>query len=48
MIWVVDSSDRERMGDCKRELEGLLQEEVSAQKPRVTTCGGSQVWDGRC
>ena len=27
VVWVVDSSDRERMGDCRRELEGLLQEE---------------------
>jgi len=27
VIWVVDSSDRERMADCRRELEGLLQEE---------------------
>ncbi|KWU47289.1 GTP-binding protein [Rhodotorula sp. JG-1b] len=27
VIWVVDSSDRARMADCKRELHGLLQEE---------------------
>ncbi|KAK4699631.1 ADP-ribosylation factor-like protein 2, partial [Phenoliferia sp. Uapishka_3] len=27
VIWVVDSSDRERMEDCRRELAGLLQEE---------------------
>jgi ADP-ribosylation factor-like protein 2 len=29
VIWVVDSSDRARMEDCRRELAGLLQEEVS-------------------
>lgn len=28
VIWVVDSSDRARMEDCRRELHGLLQEEV--------------------
>lgn len=28
VIWVVDSSDRERMEDCRRELAGLLLEEV--------------------
>ncbi|GAA5874890.1 hypothetical protein JCM3774_006560 [Rhodotorula dairenensis] len=27
VVWVVDSSDRARMDDCKRELHGLLQEE---------------------
>ncbi|KAM0752612.1 ARF/SAR superfamily [Meredithblackwellia eburnea MCA 4105] len=27
VIWVVDSSDRERMEDCRRELAGLLLEE---------------------
>ncbi|GAA5992702.1 hypothetical protein JCM10908_006889 [Rhodotorula pacifica] len=27
VIWVVDSSDRARMDNCKRELHGLLQEE---------------------
>ncbi|ORY91768.1 ADP-ribosylation factor family-domain-containing protein [Leucosporidium creatinivorum] len=27
VIWVVDSSDRERMEDCRRELRELLQEE---------------------
>lgn len=30
VIWVVDSSDRERMEDCRRELRELLQEEVSS------------------
>ncbi|KAF2442688.1 ADP-ribosylation factor [Karstenula rhodostoma CBS 690.94] len=27
LIWVVDATDRERIDDCRRELEGLLQEE---------------------
>ena len=27
LIWVVDSSDGERLADCKRELHRLLQEE---------------------
>lgn len=29
VVWVVDSSDRLRVGDCKAELRGLLREEVS-------------------
>lgn len=28
IVWVVDSSDRQRITDCKRELHELLQEEV--------------------
>jgi GTPase SAR1 family protein len=28
LIWVVDATDRERIDDCRQELEGLLQEEV--------------------
>jgi ADP-ribosylation factor-like protein 2 len=28
LIWVVDATDRERIDDCRRELEGLLLEEV--------------------
>ena len=28
LIWVVDATDRERIDDCRLELEGLLQEEV--------------------
>ena len=28
LIWVVDSADRRRLGDCKTELKGLLLEEV--------------------
>ncbi|KAF2492173.1 ARF/SAR superfamily [Lophium mytilinum] len=27
LIWVVDATDRERIDDCRRELEGLLLEE---------------------
>ncbi|KAF2247154.1 ADP-ribosylation factor [Trematosphaeria pertusa] len=27
LIWVVDATDRERIDDCRHELEGLLQEE---------------------
>ncbi|GME28637.1 adp-ribosylation factor family protein [Neofusicoccum parvum] len=27
LIWVVDSTDRQRIDDCRRELKGLLQEE---------------------
>ena len=29
LVWVVDSSDRLRMGDCKHELHSLLTEDVS-------------------
>lgn len=29
LIWVVDSTDRLRIEDCRDELHGLLQEEVS-------------------
>ncbi len=28
LIWVVDSADRRRLDDCRRELHQLLQEEV--------------------
>lgn len=28
VVWVVDSGDSLRMGDCKQELRNLLQEEV--------------------
>lgn len=28
LIWVVDSTDRERLTDCRQELEGLLVQEV--------------------
>ena len=31
LIWVVDATDRLRIGDCKTELHGLLQEEVISQ-----------------
>jgi GTPase SAR1 family protein len=29
LIWVVDATDRLRLNDCREELHGLLQEEVS-------------------
>ena len=32
LVWVVDSADRRRLGDCKEELKGLLLEEVSKIK----------------
>ena len=28
LIWVVDSADKRRLQDCKKELHQLLQEEV--------------------
>lgn len=28
LIWVVDSTDRGRLADCRQELEGLLVQEV--------------------
>ncbi|KAI5239574.1 hypothetical protein E4T43_06707 [Aureobasidium subglaciale] len=28
LIWVVDGTDRERIDDCRQELEGLLLQEV--------------------
>lgn len=31
LIWVVDATDRERIDDCRLELEGLLLEEVRDQ-----------------
>lgn len=31
VVWVVDSGDRLRMEDCKKELEGLLVEDVSSR-----------------
>jgi GTPase SAR1 family protein len=30
LIWVVDGTDRERIDDCRQELEGLLVQEVKA------------------
>lgn len=30
LIWVVDATDRERLGDCGDELKGLLLQEVGA------------------
>lgn len=33
LIWVVDSTDRERLADCRQELEGLLVQEVRTCSP---------------
>jgi ADP-ribosylation factor-like protein 2 len=33
LVWVVDSSDRLRMKDCKEELHSLLLEDVSQSTP---------------
>lgn len=30
LIWVVDSADKRRLEDCKKELHGLLSQEVRA------------------
>lgn len=51
LIWVVDATDRERIDDCRRELEGLLQEEVRGGTARrstfhTDTCSGS--WAQAC
>ena len=32
LIWVVDATDRLRIQDCREELHGLLQEEVSYRR----------------
>ena len=38
LIWVVDATDRLRVGDCKHELAGLLLEEVSELRaPRIAS-----------
>lgn len=39
LIWVVDATDRLRIEDCKTELHGLLQEEVSRLGPTVNING---------
>lgn len=33
LIWVVDATDRLRIDDCRTELHGLLQEEVTKPLP---------------
>lgn len=33
LIWVVDSSDRDRLSDCKHELDELLLQEVGSVQP---------------
>ncbi|KAG8809220.1 ADP-ribosylation factor-like protein 2 [Serendipita sp. 399] len=38
LVWVVDSSDRLRMDDCKQELHALLLEEVSARQIALPIC----------
>lgn len=37
LIWVVDSTDRGRLGDCRQELEGLLLQEVRITENRHNT-----------
>ena len=37
LIWVVDSSDRARLLDCKAELQALLQQEVGPHGPDPTS-----------
>lgn len=36
LIWVVDATDRERVGDCRQELAGLLLEEVRERTCLIT------------
>jgi len=43
LIWVVDATDRERVGDCRQELEGLLLQEVSFPSDAITH-GNASVW----
>ncbi len=42
LIWVVDSADKRRIEDCKKELHGLLNQEV-----RAYDLGRWGVWQGR-
>jgi len=48
VVWVVDSTDRERLVDCARELHILLQEEVSPLlcPPNVATDGCVATYSG--
>ena len=39
LIWVVDSTDRDRLDDCLTELQALLLEEVSTHLPSPDTLG---------
>ncbi|KAJ9122465.1 ADP-ribosylation factor-like protein 2 [Naganishia vaughanmartiniae] len=41
VVWVVDSSDRLRMQDCKEELRGLLQEDVKAEPSDLQRLAGA-------
>ena len=49
LIWVVDSTDRERVHDCKTELAGLLLEEASSMSERISRRDGLTpvAFDGR-
>lgn len=38
LIWVVDSTDRLRIDDCRQELHGLLQEEVCSNSLIAVRC----------
>ncbi len=40
LIWVVDSADKRRLDDCKKELHQLLQEEVNTMQDQHTICSG--------
>lgn len=44
VVWVVDSSDRARMEDCRRELHELLKEEVRRSR-FVRGCATERVAD---
>ena len=37
LIWVVDGTDRLRIEDCRRELEGLLLQEVCIRRQCIHT-----------
>ena len=37
LVWVVDSVDRRRIEDCKKELYALLKEEVLVSEHHFTT-----------
>jgi hypothetical protein len=43
LVWVVDSSDRLRLGDCKDELHSLLLEDVRTHFPTLfgTSCAAN-------
>jgi hypothetical protein len=45
LIWVVDSADRQRMQDCRRELQSLLVEEVHWARGGLGLTPGACVGD---